>query len=99
VNATALSTGDVAFKVYKITGTLSATGTSIAIALPSYITFSNIVGFVGGTRDGTPGTTFLSFSWSGWDVSVQVNNVGNIVLLPTGAASGSKPFQCLIFYV
>ena len=99
VKAITLSTGDVAFKVYKVTGTLAATGSSISVALPDYITYLNVISINGGCTDN--GTVWLDFAWkqdANWGVSTQING-NSLVLFSNGGSVGGKAFRATIVYV
>jgi len=96
VNATSMTVGNVAFKVYYYNGTFPSSG-SFTMTLPSYITYANVISATGGTSSGN---VWLSFSWfydTAWSVSVQIQG-NTLTLFNTGTNTPSKPFYLTIIY-
>lgn len=97
VNATVLSTGDVAFKVYKVTATIPSTGTSMTITIPSTVT--GIIGCLGGILNGTQ---LFPFAWTydaNWVIHPVING-GTSILVYLGSLTyiGGKTAVITIFY-
>ena len=95
-----ITAGNVAFKIYTISGTLpAASGTALNVAFPSGVTSQNIVALTGVCQNNT-GTTkdWLPFSDPGWAVSFYSSDtLSKLVLyVPAGSNSGSRPFKAIL---
>jgi len=104
LNASSLTAGNVAFKVYYCTGTLGAVNTTTTVSLPSYFTSANIISITGLT-DTSPsgGGTRIGFAWAwdgNWAVSVEGVTLSTpyLYLMNTGALTPGKPYYVTIMY-